>query len=63
MADIKISQLDTAASADGGDLFVESKEDQSSATGYVTKKITLAMVAAWLMGNANFPSLRLDHEC
>lgn len=62
MADIKISQLDTAASADGGDLFVESKEDQSSATGYVTKKITLAMVAAWLMGNANFPSLNTSEK-
>lgn len=62
MADIKISQLDTAANADGGDLFVESKEDSSSATGYNSRKISLAQIAAWLMGNANFPSLNTDEK-
>lgn len=58
MAEKSISQLDTAPSANVGDLFVLSAPDQSSASGYKTYKLSLAALADFVATNIVFTGMQ-----
>lgn len=57
MADKSISQLDTAPSANIGDLFVIAAPDQSSASGFKSYKIPLSVLAAFAVEDIVYTGL------
>lgn len=55
MATKSISQLDTATTLDNGDLFETAIPDVGSASGYASKKMTLAQLADYAANNVVYP--------
>ena len=55
MAQKSISQLDTAATLDTGDLFETAIPDAGSASGYASKKMTLAQLADFAANDIVYP--------
>lgn len=58
MATKSISQLDTAVTLDTGDLFETAIPDAGSASGYSSKKMTLAQLADYAENSVQYPELR-----
>lgn len=57
MATKSISQLDTAATLDNGDLFETAIPDSGSASGYASKKMSLAQLADYSANDVVYPAL------
>lgn len=57
MANVSISQLDSAVTVNNGDLFETAQPDQSSASGYASAKQSLAAIADHIGTAVNFPAL------
>ena len=55
MATKSISQLETAVSLDNGDLFETAIPDAGSASGYASKKMTLAQLADYAANDVVYP--------
>ena len=55
MATKSISQLDTAVSLANGDLFETAIPDAGSASGYASKKLTLAQIADYMANDVVYP--------
>lgn len=58
MANKSISQLDTAAAVSNNDLFETAIPDNGSATGYASKKHSLAAMADHIATTVNYPGLQ-----
>lgn len=57
MATTSISQMNTAATVDNGDLFEIAHPDQNSATGYTSNKQSLAAIADHMATAVNYPTM------
>ena len=62
MATKSISQLDTAATLDNGDLFETAIPDVGSASGYASKKMTLAQLADYAANDVVYPDFKTSAQ-
>lgn len=62
MATKSISQLDTAATLDNGDLFETAIPDAGSASGYASKKMTLAQLADYAANDVVYPDFKTSAQ-
>lgn len=62
MATKSISQLDTAATLDNGDLFETAIPDVGSASGYASKKMTLAQLADYTANDVVYPDFKTSAQ-
>ena len=53
--DKSISQFDLSSSLPVGSLFIASIEDQTAASGYISKKVTSETAASEMLGQYGFP--------
>lgn len=57
MATTSISQLDSATSVSNNDLFETAVPDSGSASGYASKKHSMAVIANHVASDVNYPAL------
>lgn len=57
MANVSISQLDSAVAVNNGDLYETAQPDLSSASGYKSAKQSLAAIADHMATQVNYPGL------
>ena len=57
MANVSISQLDSAVAVNNGDLFETAQPDLNSASGYASAKQSLAAIADHIATQVNYPGL------
>ena len=57
MADITIPELTAAVATSNDDLFETAEVDEQSASGYASKKLSMAQIANHIASNVNYPTL------
>lgn len=62
MATKSISQLDSAATLDNGDLFETAIPDSGSASGYASKKMSLAQLADYAANDVVYPDFKTSAQ-
>ena len=62
MATKSISQLDSAATLDNGDLFETAIPDSGSASGYASKKMSLAQLADYAANDIVYPDFKTSAQ-